>query len=145
MALERRSWKHGIVGLEKNPLHMEFYQSIIPVLAEKGRASIHFLVTGEGRQIAGIICCSFEQTVYVHHTVYDPDFSKYSPGKLLMGLVLKRHMDDHALTSADLLCGFADYYKPWAARIVSTTNISVFRLSPGMRISLAVQWFRQLF
>ena len=102
IALERQSWKHGVVGLEKNPLHTKFYQSIIPLLAEKERASIHFLVTGEGRKIAGMICCSFGQTLYVQHTVYDPDFSEFSPGKLLVGLVLKRYMDDPALTSADL-------------------------------------------
>jgi CelD/BcsL family acetyltransferase involved in cellulose biosynthesis len=145
IALERLSWKHGKVGLERNPLHIDFYHKLIPALAAKERGSIHILVNGEGRPMAGIICCSFEQTLYAFHTAYDPCFSQYSPGKLLMGLVLKEYMGHKTLKSVDLLCGFADYYKPWAARIIATTNLQVVRMSPGMRMVLAVQWLKGLF
>jgi CelD/BcsL family acetyltransferase involved in cellulose biosynthesis len=142
LALERLSWKHGRVGVVKNNQHTEFYRSIVPALADKGRCSIHVLLSGEGREIAGIISYSFEKTLYVHHTVYDPEFSSYSPGKLLMGLVLKEHMGNQGLVTADLLCGFADYYKPWAARIIATSNVKVLRLSPVSRLQLAGQWIK---
>jgi CelD/BcsL family acetyltransferase involved in cellulose biosynthesis len=145
IALERFSWKHGKVGLERNSLHIEFYQEIIPILAQKGRASIHILLSGEGRPMAGIICCSFEQTLYALQTVYDPDFSQFSPGKLLLGLVLKDYMGQATFKSADLLCGFADYYRPWASRIITTTNFQIFRLSPRIRLLLAGQWFKEQF
>jgi CelD/BcsL family acetyltransferase involved in cellulose biosynthesis len=142
--LEKRSWKLGRVGLQKDPTHTQFYRQTIPALAGKGRASIHFLAEGAGRHMAGIICISLGRTVYPQHTVYDPEFAHFSPGKLIMGLALKEHMADPALSSADLLCGFADYYKPWASQIESTTNISVFRLSPSMRLSLVAQRIREL-
>jgi len=145
IALERLSWKHGKVGLERNSLHLEFYREVIPALAQKGCAAIYILVNGEGRQMAGIICFSFEQTLYAFHTAYDPVFSQYSPGKLLMGLVLKEYMGNKTLKSADLLCGFADYYKPWAVRIITTTNLQVFRMSPRMRVVLAGQWLKEQF
>jgi CelD/BcsL family acetyltransferase involved in cellulose biosynthesis len=145
IALERFSWKHGKIGLERNALHMEFYQEIIPALAEKGRASVHILLSGEGRPMAGIICCSFEQTLYALHTVYDPGFSQYSPGKLLMGLMLKDYMGHATLKSADLLCGFAEYYRPWASRIITTTNFQILRLSPRMRLLLAGKWLKEKF
>jgi hypothetical protein len=126
-----RSREHARVGAVKNNQHTEFYRSAVPALADKGRCSIHVLLSGEGREIAAIICYSFEQTLYVHHTVYDPEFSSYSPGKLLTGLV-----------TADLLCGFADYYKPWAARIIATINVEVLRLSPVSRLQLPEQWIK---
>jgi CelD/BcsL family acetyltransferase involved in cellulose biosynthesis len=138
LELERLTWKPGNVGLQKNTSHKKFYLSVIPALTKEGRASIHFLETSEGRYIAGIVCLSFGRTLYPQHTVYDLDYSHYSPGKLLLGLVLGRHMTDRALTTADLLCGFADYYYPWAARIDSTTNISVTRLTPVMQLQQAV-------
>jgi CelD/BcsL family acetyltransferase involved in cellulose biosynthesis len=145
IALERLSWKHGRVGLERNALHIDFYREIIPALANTGRASVHVLLSGEGRPMASIICCSFEQTLYVFQTAYDPDFSRYSPGKLLMGLVIGEYMEHQTLKSADLLCGFADYYKPWASHVVTTTNIQIFRLSPRVRLLLAGQWIKEQF
>jgi CelD/BcsL family acetyltransferase involved in cellulose biosynthesis len=144
VALERLGPKHGQVGVEKNQLHIDFYQTILPKLAAKHCVYIHILVNDEGHQIAGKICYSFGQVLYGHHTVYDPDFSKYSPGKSLMGLMLREHMGDHELKTADLLCGFADYYKPWAAQIVTTKNIEVLRMSAGARFLLAGQWIKGL-
>jgi CelD/BcsL family acetyltransferase involved in cellulose biosynthesis len=142
IALERLSWKHGRVGLEKNSLHNEFYCEIIPALADKGRAAIHILTSADGGAMAGIICCSFEKTLYPLHTVYNPDFSQYSPGKLVLGLVLGEYMSHERLKSADLLCGFADYYKPWASQIITTKNVQICRMSPGMRLLLAGQWIK---
>jgi CelD/BcsL family acetyltransferase involved in cellulose biosynthesis len=144
-ALERLSWKNGKTGLQKNPQHFEFYQHIAYALAAKRRAAIHVLVSGEGQQIAAILCWFFANTLYVHHTTYDPELSKYSPGKLLMGLVLKEYMGDQTLRTADLMCGFAHYYKPWADQLVTTTNVSIYRLSPGMRLLLAGRWLKGFF
>jgi CelD/BcsL family acetyltransferase involved in cellulose biosynthesis len=142
MSLERRSWKLGQVGLQKDERHKRFYERVIPTLAEKNHASIHFLEDGSGRRMAGLVCIRFGQTLYPQHTVYDPGFANLSPGKLIMGLALKEHMADPALKWADLLCGFADYYKPWAAQIIATSNVRVFRLSLRTRLSLALQRLR---
>jgi len=145
VAMERLSWKHGKVGLEKNQQHREFYQTIIPILAESGRVSIHILEADAGQDIAGIIACKFADTVFVHHTIFNSQFARYSPGKLLMGLILQHHMDDHKLKTADLLCGFAHYYNPWAERMVATRDLRIYRLSPFFRLYFFLQWLRRDF
>ena len=144
-ALERLSWKNGETGLQRSPQHVEFYRHLLFSLAEKKQASIHVLVNGEGRQMSAILCWHFVDTLYVHHTTYDPELSKYSPGKLLMGLVLKQYMGSQTLRTADLLCGYARYYKPWADRLVTTTHVSIYRLSIGTGFLLAGRWLKALF
>jgi len=144
-ALERLSWKNGKTGLQRNPQHFEFYQQVISALAAKNRAVIHELVSGEGQPIAAILCWTFSDTLFVHHTTYDPELSKYSPGKLLMGLVLKEYRGGETLRTADLMCGFAHYYNPWADQLVTTTHVSIQRLSPGSALLLAGRWLKGLF
>jgi CelD/BcsL family acetyltransferase involved in cellulose biosynthesis len=144
-ALERLSWKKGKTGLQRNPQHFEFYRQIVFAQAKKNRTSIHVLMNNEGRPLAAILSWLFADTLFVHHTTYDPELSKYSPGKVLMGLVLKSYMGDPALRKADLMCGFAHYYKPWADRLVTTTNVNIYRMSPGMVLLRAGRWIKGLF
>ena len=144
-ALERLSWKNGKTGLQRSPQHIEFYQQLVFSLVERKQASIYVLVNGEGQQMSAILCWHFADTLYVHHTTYDPELSNYSPGKLLMGLVLKQNMGGETPRIADLLCGYAHYYKPWADRLVTTTHISIYRLSPGTGFLLAGRWLKRLF
>jgi hypothetical protein len=143
--VERLRWKNGKTGLQRSPLHFEFYRQIVFTQAAKKRASIHVLMNDDGRPLAAILCWLFADTLFVHHTTYDPELSKYSPGKVLLGLVLKEHMDNPALEKADLMCAFAHNYKPWADRLVTTTHANIYRLSPGMRILLAGRWLKGYF
>ena len=144
-AIERLSWKNGKTGLQRSPQHFEFYQHVASVLAAKSRASVHVLMNSEGRSVAAILCWMSADTLFVHHTTYDPELSGYSPGKVLMGLVLKEYRGDRTLKTADLMCGFAQYYQPWADRLVTTTQVSIYRLSPRMCFLLAGRWFKGLF
>jgi CelD/BcsL family acetyltransferase involved in cellulose biosynthesis len=86
--------------------------------------------------VAALICWEFRDTVYIHHTVYNPAFAQLSPGTMFMGLVLGQYMQSGRFRFADLLCGFADFYKPWATRIVTTSHIQVYRLSVKTRLFL---------
>jgi len=129
------SWKHGKHGLQKNRWHLAFYQDMLPALSRKRRVAIRILMTGD-ELVSGIICCEFGDTAYVHHTVYNPKFASLSPGTMFMGLVIGEYMNAGRFKSADLLCGFADYYKPWAKTIVGTSRIQVYRLSVKTRLIL---------
>ena len=144
-AVERLNWKNGKSGLQRSPEHFEFYQHIASVMAAKSRASIHVLMTSEGRPIAAILCWMSADTLFGHHTSYDPELADFSPGKVLMGLWLKEYRGDRILKKADLMCGFSQYYEPWAERLVTTTHVSIDRLSPGMCFLLAGRWFKGLF
>ncbi len=144
-AVETLSWKNGKTGLQRTAQHFEFYQHIATVLAAKSKASIHVLMSSERRPIAAILCWMSADTLFVHHTTFDPELADYSPGKVLMGLVLKEYRGHQTLKTADLMCGFAQYYTPWADRLVNTTNVTINRLSPGMRLLLTGQWFKGLF
>ena len=144
-AIERLSWKIGKTGLQRSPRHFEFYQHIASVLAAKKRASIHVLMNSESRPMAAILCWISADTLFVHHTTYDPELADYSPGKVLMGLVLKEYRGARIVKTADLMCGFAQYYEPWAERLVTTTHVSIYRLSPGMCFLLAGRWLKGLF
>lgn len=143
-AIERLSWKSGKTGLQRSQRHFEFYQHLAFVLAAKKRAAIHVLMNGEGCPVAAILCWMSRDTLFAHHTTYDPALSAYSPGKVLMGLVLKEYRGDKILKKADLMCGFAQYYEPWAERLVTTTHASIYRLSPSMCCLLAGRWLKGL-
>jgi CelD/BcsL family acetyltransferase involved in cellulose biosynthesis len=142
LALERGSWKSGKLGLERDERHSGFYHAIIAVLAGSGQSAVHVLADGAGRDIAAIICCRLGDRVFVHHTVYDNGQARLSPGKVLLGLVLKHYMDDASATQADLLCGFAGVYRPWSSAVVDTSNVTVVRLTPFFRTYLALRQLR---
>lgn len=143
--VESLSWKNGKTGLQRSPQHFEFYQYFASAMSKRSKVSIHVLMNCEGNPMAAILCWMSKNTLFVHHTTYDPELSDHSPGKILMGLVLKAYRGHQTLRKADLLCGFAQYYNPWAERFVTTTHVNVYRLSPGMRFLLAGRWLRGLF
>ena len=92
--------------------------------------------------MAGIISWEFMNTVYIHHVVYNEKFAPLSPGTMFMGLVIKEYMHAGTFKSADLMCGFTHYYKPWAYKIVSTSGIQVYRLSAKIGLFLALRWLK---
>jgi hypothetical protein len=57
-------------------------------------------------------------------------------------VLLGSHYRVHAYNCPDTS---ANYYKPWAARIIATSNVEVLRLSPVSRLRLAGQWVRENF
>lgn len=141
MKLEELSWKNGIQGLRKNRWHLEFYRAVLHALALKRRVAIRVLTTGDDL-IAAIICCELKDTVYIHQTVYNQNYAQLSPGTMFMGLVIREYMKAGTFKTADLLCGFAHYYKPWACRIVGTSGVQVYRLSAKMCLFLGLRWLK---
>jgi CelD/BcsL family acetyltransferase involved in cellulose biosynthesis len=140
MALEELSWKSGKHGLRKNRWHLDFYSEAIRAASCDHRVAIRLLARAD-ELVAGHVCWEYGDTVYIHHTVYNPAFSHLSPGTVFMGLVLGEYMKTGRFKFADLLCGFADFYKPWAMQIVGTSHVQVFRLSAKTRLHL---WLRGL-
>jgi Acetyltransferase (GNAT) domain len=141
LKLEESSWKNGKQGLSKNSLHLTFYREVLQALSLKKRVAIRVLMTGNDL-MAGIISCEFEDTVYIHHVVYNQKFAHLSPGTMFMGLVIKEYMKAGTFKTADLLCGFTQYYEPWACRIVGTSGVQVYRLSVKICLFLGLRWLK---
>ena len=65
-----------------------YFLSIGELFAQRGWLNLSFL-TAEDKKIAAIIGFEYLDTLYVYNSGYEPNYSLWSPGIVLMGLVVK--------------------------------------------------------
>jgi len=86
--LEKKSWKKSDnIGISMDTTHEKFYVDLLVNLGGNN-VSFHFL-TIDSKDIAGLLLFKGTHFLYESHIVYDQEYSKYSPGILLRGEVLK--------------------------------------------------------
>lgn len=131
--IEGRSWKAGQVGVSKDARHAAFYRDVLLRLARRKRAAIRILSQGD-RGIAAEITYAFGRRVYFHHGVYEQAQRDWSPGNYLSSVLLRDYMAC-GYESGDFLCGFAEYMRPWCDLEWLTTNVTITRRDPLMRLA----------
>jgi hypothetical protein len=108
LALEAKGWK----GRKRSALISDRYRAAfareaIGNLAEADGVRIHTL-DWNGRAIASLIVFLMAGEAYTWKTAYDEEFSRFSPGKLLMMKVTDWHLEDANILRTDS-CAVPDH------------------------------------
>lgn len=108
LALEAGGWKgkkRSALVLDRH--HAAFAREAVSNLAAVDAVRIH-TIDVNGRAIASMIVLMTGGEAFTWKTAYDEEFSRFSPGKLLMGRVTEWHLDDPNIERSDS-CAVPDH------------------------------------
>lgn len=126
--LENKGWKSNI-GLS-HPINTKFYHSLFTLLSDKGKIVFGMLYDRNKLISAEIAYVDFDK-VYFAHGSYDPDYEKFSPGKVSTARFIE-HFFSKNYNFGDFLAGYADYLEPWATRIEYTKYTVVYKVNGNL-------------
>jgi len=83
------------------------------------------MMTLGGKLIAVHFGFNWAGTAYYYKPAYDPDYAKYSPGKLLQAYVIKRALDEK-YNEFDMLNGLEPYKMNYTSTVHNTFRITAY-------------------
>lgn len=86
---------------------VSYFLSIAELFAQRGWLDLSFL-TANGKKIAVIIGFEYLDTLYIYNSGYEPHYSPWSPGIVLIGLILKDCIE-RGVKRVDFLRGNESY------------------------------------
>lgn len=92
-----------------------FHRDLAKMAGEKGWLRLGFLFC-ENAPIASQLWISCNGTAFIMKTVYDQDYKKYSPGKVLTAEMMKYVIDIDKVKVVDYLHGDESYKEDWAPK-----------------------------
>ncbi|MEW6411011.1 MAG: GNAT family N-acetyltransferase [Candidatus Zixiibacteriota bacterium] len=109
LEVENANWK-GREGsaIAKIPDLVEFYMALADRLSRRGWLQLHFLVA-EGKTIAGAFDIKCGRSLFGHKMGYDENYSKCSPGNILLECVLRHAFESPQIDRMELISD-----PPWA-------------------------------
>ncbi|WP_246659323.1 GNAT family N-acetyltransferase [Rhizobium sp. FY34] len=108
LALEAKGWKgRKRSALINDRYRAAFAREAIGNLAEADAVRIH-TIDYKGKAIASLVVFVMAGEAYTWKTAYDEEFSRFSPGKLLMMKLTDWHLDDANITRSDS-CAVPDH------------------------------------
>lgn len=127
IALEGMAWKAGAGSAISSHRHrVRFWKDVAKALAASRRLAIHFL-TLDGKAIAVRCTIEWGDTVYALRIGYDPAYSKYSPGNVLVWLFTRTVFSSPELRCIDY--GYADvgaWKKRWVTSVRRCAGLHIF-------------------
>ncbi len=145
LRIESSGWK-GEGGTRTaitfEPAARAFYRSLLAESSSVFETDIALLFTGE-RAVAGEFLIRTGRWEHIYKIGYDKDFTKGSPGQLLLQLVIER-AKAYETTDRLSLVSNQDWHRDWAPIPESTLQISIFRnrLRPAV-VRLGRRAFRE--
>lgn len=110
--VEASGWKGRIgTAIQADRRLMGFYRSLIDGFTPTGGVRINLLRVG-GRCIAGQFCLKVDRSLYNLKIGYREDFSRLSPGNMLLEHVLKREFAAGDVDAVNLITG-ASWQRHW--------------------------------
>ncbi len=140
--LEKRSWKNGKVGINKDEKTRNFYHRLYQSLANKSQLHFGFLYLN-GVAVSGEIAYTQGKTVYFCHGCYDKEYQKYSPGMVSTSYFIKHFMGKE-YEQGDFLCGYAGYLSAWSEAITETHQIDIYNKTINTRIIFSYRILKKL-
>ena len=108
LLLEASGWKgKKRTAMLSDRLRAAFAREAVNNLAEIDAARIH-TIDIDGRAIASMIVLMMNGEAYTWKTAFDEEFSRFSPGKLLLAQLTDWHLDDANITRTDS-CAIPDH------------------------------------
>ena len=137
--VEVNSWKtEQVAGLYSIRGKRAFFFELLPKLAEKGRVRISMIRIND-EPIAWELDLIDRDFIGVHNLSFDQNWKKYSPGKQLMEINLRRSWEEGR--SVDFLpCNF-NYKEKMATRTEPVRELHLFRKSfRGVLARQLIKW-----
>jgi len=92
----------------------DFYKDVAKLFADHGWLDLSFL-TVNGEPIAGFYCFEYKQKLYGALSGFDPDYSRYSVGSLLLAKVIEKCIE-RKTKELDFMKGGESYKFDWTAK-----------------------------
>jgi len=120
--LHQKRWKlKHMPGVFSTQEVRDFYRDVAKLFAENGWLALYFL-TANDESIAVQYCFEYEQKTYYALSGFDPDYSRYSIGNLIMAKVIEECIA-RKIKEYDLLKGSEQYKFYWTSKYRRNLNI----------------------
>jgi len=124
LTVEASGWK-GSEGkssaIKLNTNLREFYKQVMTGFSEFGQMEINILMVNE-KPIAVQYAIILANTVFLLKIGYDEQYSKVSPGNMLLEEKLKSYLDQPHLKNVNLITD-ASWHRSWQPEVINTKNI----------------------
>ncbi len=111
-AVEAASWKGETeTAIQCSPVLMNFYGDLVKYLRRAGWLEWQFLET-EGRPIAANLCIRLRRSLFLWKLGYDAEYSRCSPGSLLLEHVVRQASVEGSIDEIDLMTN-QPWYNNW--------------------------------
>jgi len=117
-----KSWQ------QKEGVGPTFHRDLANMLVQHGWLRLGFLFL-DGAALAAQFWLTCDGTSYILKTVYDQDYKKYSPGKVLTAEMMKYVIDVDRVTLIDYVQGDEPYKKDWTPERRERRGLIVFNPS----------------
>lgn len=137
VSFHQERWRsRGLRGAFGDPLFTSFHRRFGAVALRKGW--LRFYVLRAHEEIAATLYCfHFGSCVCYFQGSFNPAWSRYGPGRLLMAHAIRRAIEEGA-AEIDFLRGTERHKMHWKPSLRSDCHLSIFRRDP--RISVAIAW-----
>jgi CelD/BcsL family acetyltransferase involved in cellulose biosynthesis len=112
--LHQKRWKLEHMPGVFNTQVRDFYIDVARLFADNGWLALYFL-TANDEPIAAQYCFEFEQRMYYALSGFNPDYSRYSVGNLILMKVIEKCIE-RKIEEYDLLKGDEQYKFDWTAK-----------------------------
>jgi CelD/BcsL family acetyltransferase involved in cellulose biosynthesis len=137
--VEVNSWKsEQITGLYSIRGKRAFFFDLLPRLAKKGRVRLT-MIRVDDEPIAWEVDLLDNGFLGIHNLSFDQNWKKYSPGKQLMEMNLRRAWEEGRMV--DFLPGNLDYKEKVASRVEAVRELHLFKKSiRGYLAKRLIEW-----
>lgn len=141
--VEVNSWKsEQVTGLYSIRGKRAFFFELLPLLAKNGRVRVT-MIRVDDEPIAWEVDLLDRNFMGIHNLSYDKKWKKYSPGKQLMEVNLRRSWEEGRII--DFLPGNLDYKEKVASRIEPVCELHMFKKSiRGCLARRLIIWNRKI-
>ena len=120
--LHQERWKSkGVPGVFNTKKHRDFGLDVAKRFAKNGWLALYFL-TANDKPVAVQYCLEYKQKMYYGLGGYDPDYSQYSVGNLILAKVIEKCIEKK-IKEYDFLKGGEPYKFRWTAKYRRNLNI----------------------
>jgi len=124
---KRWSVKEGVIHAANRSKHLEFHKKIVRLFCDNGWLCLVFLKANE-QTLAAQYNFMYGGTLYYHSVAFDPDWARYSPGSVLLLMVLENAIENR-FSKFDFLRGMEEYKMHWAKTTCRVVDVAVWRSS----------------
>lgn len=141
--LHQKRWKlEHVPGVFHTQENRDFYIDVAKLFADNGWLALYFLVADD-EPIATQYCFQFNQRMYYALGGFDPDYSRYGVGNLLLMKVIEKCIE-RKIEEFDFLKGDEQFKFKWTAKYRRNLGIRFVnnRLTSKL-LNWGLQWVRK--
>lgn len=117
-----------------------FINEVLPLLAKQGWLKI-FLQQLDGKTIAYGVTFSFRNAIFYWNTSYDLDYSKCSPGKIILYEMI-RYCYENGYKKLDMMAGGEEYKFRWTSTLTNNYDFILRKNNIKTEFSLFYEKFK---